>query len=81
MTNDREQFLRRITSEELQRIPGMHFLTHVGELHSVEMPGGSLHTVDAIVRVPADAPIMQGRTEMSHVVFLEASNSPSVDLD
>ena len=69
--------MRRITAEELQRIPGMHFLTQVGRLRSTETPQGSRHVVDAVVRVPSDSPLMSGRSEWSHVVFLEAANNLS----
>lgn len=65
--------LRNVTPGEMARIPGVHLLTHVGVLHSEEVPGGSSHTVRAVVRAPSDSPLMRGRSEWSHVVFVEAS--------
>jgi hypothetical protein len=69
--------LRPVTAEETQRIPGLSFLTQVGTLRSEEHAGGSLHIVDAMVRVPSAEPIMRGRSELTHVVLLEASNNLS----
>ncbi|MGE4055823.1 MAG: hypothetical protein AB7F99_13575 [Vicinamibacterales bacterium] len=69
--------MRPLTSDEAARIPGLLFLTHVGDLRSTETATGSSHTVQAIVRVPSDSPIMRGRTELTHVVMLEASNNLS----
>jgi len=65
--------VRPLTPEELAKIPGHHFLTHVGELHSEEVPGGSYHTVRGVARAPSDSPLMRGRVEWSHVTFVEAS--------
>jgi hypothetical protein len=69
--------LRCVTAEEMERIPGLHFLTHVGKLHSEEHETGSTHTVWGIVRIPSTEPIMRGRIELTHVVLLEASNNLS----
>lgn len=69
--------LRRITADELARIPGIHLLTHVGQVESEETPLGSRHRVHAIVHVASDSPFARGRTEMSHVIFLEAANNVS----
>ena len=73
----REENLREITPDEFEHIPGMHFLTHVGPLRSEATPDGSRLTVRGTVHVPSASPIMRGRSEMSHVVFLEAANNLS----
>jgi hypothetical protein len=69
--------LRALTVDERRRIPGLIFLTHVGPLHSEQGEAGSVHTVSAVVRIPSDEPIMRGRSELTHVVMLEASNNLS----
>ncbi len=69
--------VRPLTPDEAARIPGLLFLTHVGDLTSTGNASGSSHVVHAIVRIPSDSPIMRGRTELTHVVMLEASNNLS----
>ncbi len=69
--------VRLLTSDEAVRIPGLLFLTHVGDLTLMDTAAGSTYAVRAVVRVPTDSPIMRGRTELTHVVMLEASNNLS----
>jgi hypothetical protein len=38
---------------------------------------GATYTVHAVVRIPADAPIMRGRVELTHIVLIEAANNLS----
>lgn len=65
--------LRPISDDALARIPGLHFLTHVGELHSETVPGGSRHHVCARARASSEAPGLYRRGEWSHVTFVETS--------
>jgi hypothetical protein len=69
--------MRTLRADELAAIPGLQLLTHVGEVESEETPSGSRYRVRAIVRVPSDSPLARGRSEMSHVIFLEAANNVS----
>ncbi|MEM8883717.1 MAG: hypothetical protein AAGD14_06605 [Planctomycetota bacterium] len=69
--------LRPLEARELARIPGLHLLTHVGPLRTTEDGGGTRHEAEGIVHVAPDCPLARGRSEFSHVIFLEASNNLS----
>lgn len=65
--------LRDVTPTEMATIPGLHFLRQVGPLRSTDLPHGSMHELHALVRAEADGPLARGRTEWSHVMYVEAS--------